>query len=184
VAELGLADKVVRLHETLDRAGIPHAFGGALALAYYAEPRVTVDIDVNLFIEPARYADVLAVLSPLGVGRAPADSAVLRDGQGRLWWGRNPVDLFFAYHPLHEAMRERARTVPFGDDEIPILAPEHLLTAKVLFDRAKDWIDIKQMLVMEPALDMGEVHRWLEELLPAEDQRLEHLRSVELDLLG
>src|SRR5205085_11817026 len=34
VAELGLAEKVVRRHEALDGAGIPHAFGGALAPAY------------------------------------------------------------------------------------------------------------------------------------------------------
>ena len=43
MAELGLAEKVVRLHEALDAAGIPHAFGGALALAYYAE--FTQEID-------------------------------------------------------------------------------------------------------------------------------------------
>jgi len=184
VPELGLAEKVVRLHETLDHAGIPHAFGGALALAYYAEPRVTVDIDVNLFVAPGRYSEVLAVLEPLGLGRLPTEDAVVRDGQGRLWWGRNPVDLFFAYHPLHEAMRDRARTVPFGDDEIPILAPEHLLVAKVLFDRAKDWIDIEQMLILEPALDMEEVHRWLGDYVAPDDQRLDHLRRVENDLLG
>src|SRR5438046_1055943 len=119
VAELGLAEKVVRLHETLDQAGIPHAFGGALALAYYAEPRVTVDIDVNLFVDPSSYSDVLGVLLPLGLDRPPADDAVLRDGQGRLWWGRNPVDLFFAYHPLHDALSARIRRVPLRDDEIP-----------------------------------------------------------------
>jgi hypothetical protein len=30
-----LGEKVVELHEQLEAAGIPHAFGGALALAYY-----------------------------------------------------------------------------------------------------------------------------------------------------
>ena len=37
MAEPGLADKVVRVHDALDAAPITHAFGGALALAYYAE---------------------------------------------------------------------------------------------------------------------------------------------------
>ena len=184
MAELGLAEKVVRLNEALDAADIPHAFGGALALAYYAEPRATIDIDVNLFVDPQRYREVLDVLVPLGVDRAPAESTVLRDGQGRLWWGRNPVDLFFAYHGLHDAMRERARVVPFGDDEIPILAPEHLLTAKVLFNRKRDWLDIEQMLVTVPGLDMTEAWRWLNEFLPADDERLAHLRQVEADLRG
>ena len=184
MADLGLADKVVVLHQALDAAGIAHAFGGALALAYYAEPRATIDIDVNLFVDPSRYGDVLGVLEPLGIGRAPAEDAVLAEGQGRLWWGRNPVDLFFAYHGVHEAMRERARVVPFGDNDIPIIAPEHLLTAKVPFNRKKDWVDIEQMLVTVPALDMGEAWRWLREFLPPDDKRLEHLRQVETDLLG
>ena len=184
MAELGLAEKVVRLHETLDAARIAHAFGGALALAYYAEPRATVDIDVNLFVDPSRYAEVLAVLEPLGIGRPPAEKTVLADGQARLWWGRNPVDIFFAYHGVHDAMRDRTRIVPFGDDSIPVIAPEHLLTAKVLFNRKKDWLDIEQMLVTVPALDMGEAWRWLREFLTPDDERLEHLRQVETELLG
>jgi len=183
VAELGLAEKVVRLDQALDAAGIGHAFGGALALAYYAEPRATIDIDVNLFVDPQQYREVLAVLEPLGIDRAPAEKTVLRDGQGRLWWGRNPVDLFFAYHGLHDAMRQRMRAVPFGNDEIPIIAPQHLLTAKVLFNRAKDWLDIEQMLVTVPAIDMDEVWRWLREMLSPDDERLEHLRRVQRDLL-
>ena len=37
--ELGLTERIVRLHEALDGAGLPHAFGGALALAFCtAEP--------------------------------------------------------------------------------------------------------------------------------------------------
>ena len=113
LAEIGLADKVVRLHRALDDAGVPHAFGGALALAYYGEPRVTVDIDVNVFVEPSRYGELRGVLEPLGVGAGPTSEWVAEEGQARLWWGRNPVDLFFAHDPVHDAMRRAARTVPF-----------------------------------------------------------------------
>ena len=64
-AELALPDKVVALGRALD--DVPHAFGGALALAYYAEPRATQDIDVNVFVAESQAADVLSVLAPLGV---------------------------------------------------------------------------------------------------------------------
>ncbi len=40
---MGLIDLVVTVHDRLDQAGVAHAFGGALALAYVAEPRGTVD---------------------------------------------------------------------------------------------------------------------------------------------
>ncbi len=46
-----LPEKVLRLHKALKRRKLPHAFGGALALAYCTEePRATRDIDVNVFV--------------------------------------------------------------------------------------------------------------------------------------
>jgi hypothetical protein len=182
--EPSLADKVLAVHDALDRAGIAHAFGGALALAYYAEPRATVDIDLNVFVPPDRYLEVRSELEPLGVDRAPSLSTTVRDGQARLWWGRNPLDLFFAYDPIHDAMRRHARTVPFGDRSIPVLAPEHLLVAKVVFNRPKDWLDLEQMLIGVPALDLDEVNRWLLHLLGPDDGRTAHLRRLVRELLG
>jgi hypothetical protein len=49
-----LVGKIVELHAQLTNQDIPHAFGGALALAWCTErARGTIDIDVNLLI-PAR----------------------------------------------------------------------------------------------------------------------------------
>ena len=43
-----LADKIVAIHQALDAAQLPHAFGGALALAWCTQrARGTIDIDVN-----------------------------------------------------------------------------------------------------------------------------------------
>ncbi len=184
MAELSLVDKVVQLSGALRRARVPHAFGGALAFAYYGEPRATVDIDLNLFVGTARYERVMEVLGPLGVAWARNAGALERDGQARLWWGRTPLDLFFSYDPLHDAMRRMTRTVPFADTTIAILGPEHLLTTKVVFDRAKDWIDIEQMLVAVPALDLAEAHGWLQRLLGRDDQRVRHLHDLEVGVLG
>ena len=48
-AEPSLVEKIVEVHRGLTRVGIDHAFGGALALAYYTdEPRATADIDLNV----------------------------------------------------------------------------------------------------------------------------------------
>ena len=85
-----LTDKVVALDQALTEAKIDHAFGGALALAYYAEPRATVDVDINVFVAPEMHDAVFAALSPLGVER-PADAErLVRDGQSRWRWGPNP----------------------------------------------------------------------------------------------
>jgi hypothetical protein len=175
---LALAEKVERLHRALDRAKLPHAFGGALALAYYATPRVTIDIDVNVFVGPDRYASVTAVLRRLGVADVPVAAVAGRDGQVRAWWDSTPVDLFFSYDEVHEAMRSAVRTVPFGSTTIPILAPEHLLVAKAVFDRPKDWLDIEQMLLAVDDLDVAEIRGWLGRLVGRNDRRAKRFRAL------
>jgi len=167
--ELSLADKVVAVHQALTRAEAAHAFGGALALAYYAEPRATIDIDVNLFVAPEARGPIVAALDALGLTADLRQAE--RDGQVRVMWGRTPLDLFFSYLPLHEAMREQVRTVPFGDGAIPILSPEHLLVCKAPFNRPKDWLDIEQVAAAATGLNHVEISRWMREIVGEADER-------------
>jgi hypothetical protein len=107
---------------------------------------------------------------------------VERDGQCRLRWGNTPIDLFFAYDALHDAMRRAVRNEPFGETRIPILAPEHLLVCKAIFNRPKDWLDIEQMMVCVEELDTDEVGVWLDRIVGADDPRRERFdRLAEAD---
>lgn len=173
-----LPEKVVAIHEALDGAQIPHAIGGALALAYYAEPRATIDLDLNVFVPTERWPDVRAALAPVGVNVGVDQAALERDGKARFWWDRNPVDLFFSYDPFHEEMRRSARKVPFAGTTIPILSPEHLAVCKAMFDRPKDWLDIEQILVATSPLDLPEIEAWLESMVGEPDHRLARLREI------
>ncbi|HEY3830404.1 MAG TPA: nucleotidyl transferase AbiEii/AbiGii toxin family protein [Solirubrobacteraceae bacterium] len=177
MSEPALPDKVVAVHENLARARIAHAFGGALALAYYAEPRATIDIDINVFVAPAAHAQVQSALRPLGVGGLDPVIAE-RDGQCRTWWGSTPIDLFFAYDEIHDAMRREARNLPFGEDRLPVLAPEHLVVCKIVFDRPKDWLDIEQVLVCVEDLDLPDIRAYLDRLVGAEDPRRDRFEQT------
>jgi Nucleotidyl transferase AbiEii toxin, Type IV TA system len=179
VNEPSLPEKIEAIDRRLARQRIEHAFGGALALAYYAEPRATDDIDINVFLTPNDFARIGAALRALGITANEQDErAARRDGQVRLWWGRNPIDIFLAYDELHEAMRQQKRMVPFGEERIPILAPEHLLACKALFDRPKDWLDIEQILLTVEELDAGEALRWVERGVGENDHRTMRLREL------
>ena len=175
---LPLVDKVLAITSAL--RDLPHGFGGALALAYYAEPRATVDIDLNVFVEPARFDEVADRLRPLGikVDDAEASALVARDGQARVFWDTTPVDLFFAYDPFHLAAAAARRTVPFADTEIPVLAPEHLVVCKVVFNRPKDWVDIEAMIEFGQSLDVAEVLRWVGRIAGDDDPRYERVAAV------
>lgn len=176
-----LDEKIVLVDRALTAASIAHAFGGALALAYYAEPRATIDVDVNVFVSPSRAGRTLDALSALGaaVERREVLAAAKRDGQARVFWGRTPIDLFFSYDPFHTACRRHIRQVPFGDTTIPILAPEHLIVCKVAFDRRKDWLDIEQMLFTQAqTLDTDEVMQWVRRIVGPDDRRVKRVERL------
>jgi hypothetical protein len=182
--DLRLDDKVVALDHALGRARMPHAIGGAIALAFYAVPRATIDIDINLFVRADQARTVLDALRPLGVEVDGALPAIEHAGQCRVYWGQTPVDLFFSGMAFHEAMARAVRRVSFGPDVLPILAPEHLMVCKALFDRAKDWLDIEQMLVSVPALRVTEVMRWMDGIAGADDARVIRLRTLVARMRG
>jgi hypothetical protein len=177
-----LPQKVLAIDRALGAARIPHAIGGALALAYYAEPRATIDVDVNVFVATGRWPDVREALVPLGVDVTIDEQELERDGQVRLWWDRNPVDLFFSYDPFHDEMRRAARKVPFAGETIPILSPEHLTVCKAMFDRPKDWLDIEQILVATSPLDLDEIEGWLHRMVGESNPRLQRLRDLKQSL--
>jgi hypothetical protein len=174
-------DKALLAAQALDGAGLPHAFGGAIALAYCAEPRGTTDIDLNLFVSVDRSGEVLGALRPLGV---PTDDPGMlerlkRDEQVRLDWSGTWLDLFFAYSPLHDSCRERARAVRLLDRQIRVLSAEDLVIFKVLFNRAKDWVDIEQVVrTQRGRFDAPYVQRWVAEITGTDDARC--VRLLEL----
>jgi hypothetical protein len=171
-----LASKVVAVDRAL--AGIPHAFGGALALAYAVdEPRATADIDLNVFVAVDGVAEVFAVL-PVEVGRGPDDlRAATQDGQVRLDWQGTPLDLFFNVHPFHEMVGRRTRLVPFADTEIAVLDPTDLVVFKAFFSRSKDWVDIESVIATHSA-DNDDALRWVQRLLGEDSPAFRRLTDL------
>ena len=170
-----LAERLLAIHDALEAAGIDHAFGGAIALAYWtSDPRGTSDIDVNIFV-PAEEAETALQALPEGIGRDSETAArIAAEGQIRLFWDETPVDLFFDYVPIHADAARHRRMVPFAGAEIPVLGPVELAVFKAMFDRTRDWADIEAMLAAE-TLDVDAVREQLALLVDAGDPRFSRL---------
>lgn len=175
---LTLAQRVQAIDAALSE--IPHAFGGALALAYYAEPRATVDIDLNVFVPPTRFPEVAGPLARLGAAADdPSVAAIARsDGQVRIMWDRTPVDLFLSYDPFHEAAAAKRRSVPFAEGSIPVLSAAHLVVCKVVFNRPRDWVDLEAMLTAGTEIDTAEVLRWVGRIAGDDDPRYDRVAAL------
>ncbi len=173
-----LGERILAVHDALTSAGIPHAFGGAIAYAYCSEePRGTRDMDVNLFVGLERADEALAAL-PTQVRITEKDRQIIaRDGQARLGWADTPVDVFFQTHDFHREAAREIREVPFEGGIIPVLGCEALIVFKAMFNRSKDWGDIEAMLDARSA-DCSRVVERLRKLMGTADPVVVRLSSL------
>jgi hypothetical protein len=175
---VSLPAKILELHRSLASAEVPHAFGGALALAWCTQrARGTIDIDLNLFVLPDSAERVLAALPRPVAWTADDVGRIERDGQVRLWWDDTPVDVFFNTTEFHEHAAARTRWEPFLGSELPFLACRDLAVFKAFFNRTKDWADLEEMAAAG-ALDVEATLGVLVRYLGGGDERVERLRAL------
>jgi hypothetical protein len=162
-----IGDVILEIDEALTGLNVEHVFGGALALAYYAEPRGTVDIDINVGVSYGSRSVLLTHLDnlgwhadELGAGAAPAAGTRLHQtGESVV------IDLFFSFDDYHEDVFNRAVAKPFvhagGRYELQFLSAEDLVIFKISFGRPKDWVDIQAMVAADTVIDPDYVERQL-----------------------
>ncbi len=175
---MGLPEKLIALHHALAAHALPHAFGGALALAWCTgRARGTIDIDVNVFVDAERTGEVLEALPESITWDADAITELAREGQIRLWWAHTPIDIFLNTTDFHREAAQRVRRETFLNEQVPFLACEDLAVFKAFFDRTKDWADLEEM----HAANTIEIHRVVAVLaryLGADDTRVEKLLAL------
>ncbi len=173
-----LGELLFAVHDALEQAGVSHAFGGAIALAYCTlDPRGTRDIDVNVFVGPDRAREVFAAM-PDGIDVSGERLEQLeRDGQVRLRSPIAPVDVFLNVLPFHKHVEEHVRQVPFEGRTIPILSCTALVVFKAMFDRTQDWADIEAMVEAQ-AFDPEEARHWIREMV-GDDRRIDQLAAAQ-----
>ena len=173
-----LVEKIGLLHEALSAAELPHAFGGALALAWCTErARGTIAIDVNLLLAQAEFQRVIDAL-PDAVKVTREDTRIFkRDGQVRVWWDKTPLDLFLNNTDFHDGILQRVRWEEFAGQKLPFLSCFDLAVFKAFFNRTRDWADLEAMYEAG-TLDVERVQATLIRYLGAEDERISHLAGV------
>jgi hypothetical protein len=173
-----LVEKLLAIHRALKGHSLPHAFGGAIALAYCVEePRGTRDLDVNIFVDASDAARALEAL-PDGVRVSNQDiETVQREGQTRLFWDGVPVDVFLNNLPLHEEVANGVLWVPLGDEQIPVLDCASLVVFKSFFNRARDWGDIEEVAAATPQ-DVDTAAKTLATLVGEDDPSFRRLAEI------
>jgi len=188
--ELPTAAEVARaVADGLEKRNIPYAIGGAIALGFYAPPRATVDVDVNVFVSPESGGldDLLAALSEMGFEPDDEPKVVRRrareDGQFRGTMRGLRVDVFVPAVPYYATLQDHRREVPLLGRPLWIVGPEDLAVLKLMFFRRKDLADVEAMLRDQgAAIDRAHIRRTLVGLAGETDERVRELDAIESEV--
>lgn len=180
-------DAACRLGEALRENNIPYAIGGALALGVWAIPRATMDVDINVFVEPEDLDPVFRLLKGLGVEldvtRAQSDA---RDrGMFEAHWGDFRIDVFTPSIDFSREAERTRRLQTVGDTELYFLVPEALAVFELLFFRGKDIVDLERLIAVQlENLDHRYVREKIVDMMGEEDPRVSQWDRLTSTLLS
>lgn len=175
----GLVGTIHWLEDLFDRLGLGRSYGGAIAYNYYGPPRLTQDVDVLALIPNIKSPALIEALSKGGCllgDRQPKPIdlktalAQLRGKAHMATFLRQSIriEIFLPWHPFHSRVLERSPQRPLEGRSIRIHSAEDLVVFKKIFDRPKDIMDIKAILLAQKGrLDTTRLLSDAQELLTA-----------------
>jgi hypothetical protein len=162
-------------------APVLEGFGGrwylfdAQAVVVWGRPRLTGDVDVTAFLEPAASAAFVTAMGHAGfeLRVRDVDDFVARTRVLPFTHSASglALDVVLAGPGLEEEFLRTVRRVDFGGTPVPVIGPEELIVTKILAGRSKDLDDVQGILrSQEATLDAERVRALLRLLEAAIDQ--------------
>ena len=141
----------------LDRSGLDWMLTGSMAMNYYAQPRMTRDIDLVVALAQADTEIILSLFQPeYYVAREAVAGAIADESLFNIIHNQSviKVDFIVRKHTLYRrAEFERRRRVALGDFSTWIVSKEDLILSKL--DWAKDSLSEQQFRDVRNLVDTG-----------------------------
>jgi hypothetical protein len=148
----------------LDEHGIPYMVIGGQAVLLYGEPRLTEDIDITLGVAVDALELVMRAVSAAGLTFLVDPSTFTprtlvlpcKDPETEI-----RVDFIFSLLPYERQAIERGRDVLLAETSVRFVSPEDLIIHKLVAARPRDIEDVRNVLLMNPSLDVTYIRQWL-----------------------
>lgn len=158
--------------QRLSQAGIPYMLSGSVAMNFYAQPRMTRDIDIVVQLTPAAARRLPSLFSSdFYVDSDDVEEAVRDEGMFNIIHNTSivKVDFIVRKENLYRKTEfDRRMAVPIDGTPISIVSPEDLLLSKLCWARDGDsgmqLKDARNIVLSRRDLDWGYLERWADEL--------------------
>ncbi|ALG68093.1 nucleotidyl transferase AbiEii/AbiGii toxin family protein [Beggiatoa leptomitoformis] len=163
---------LAHITQCLEQANIAYMLSGSVALSYYAQPRMTRDIDLVIEIQND---DVIKLAQQLGetyyFDEDMAHAAIAHESLFNILHQDSMIKIDCIVRKNHHYRQQeflRRQHVTFNNLSLWIVSPEDLLLSKL------DWLkdsrsemqfkDIANLITSVPTLDWAYIHDWAQHL--------------------
>ena len=167
---------VKQIAKRLDGAGLPYMMTGSMAMAVYAVPRMTRDIDIVVEFQP-KDAGKLAGLFERDcfVDVDAIHQAAVEQGMFNILhkeWFIKADFIIRKNKPDRKTEFGRRRTIDIEGIPVQVVAPEDLILSKLFWAKDSEselqQRDVRQMIQLSENLDWNYLDKWAPELGVAE----------------
>lgn len=166
-------DELDVLHDVatrLDEAGIPYMLTGSMALNFYAEPRMTRDIDLVLDVQNDEVSQLVSAFQPeYYIPREAVERAVRQRSMFSLIHQESVLKIDFVLRKrtrYREVEFERRQRVQLGSAEVWVVRKEDLIISKIAWaeDSRSEVQERDVRNLMATGYDEDYLEHWLKEL--------------------
>jgi Nucleotidyl transferase of unknown function (DUF2204) len=152
----------------LDAAGIAYMLTGSIAAGYYAQPRMTRDIDLVVELQPDDAERIVAAFAPeFGCDIDGIRAAIRRQSLFNLIHIEAVAKVDFVVRkdvPFRLEEFARRRRVEVGGHPLSIVSPEDLILSKLVWAKPSrsemQLRDVRQILASVSVLDQAYLDHW------------------------
>ncbi len=174
-----------KLTGLLSSLKIDYVVLGGIGVSIYGEPRLTLDIDINIMLDEEKIDDFLKEAKKYGF--YPITSSIKRfvhkTGVIPMRFSKGKVtgicDFIIAENPIEYLSIRRGRFKKINSTKVKLVTPEDLIIHKITSSRPRDLEDVQGILMRQKGkLDIKYIKYWLEKLAKA-NHKPELLRLFE-----
>ncbi|MEW6222361.1 MAG: hypothetical protein AB1476_03455 [Candidatus Hadarchaeota archaeon] len=157
---------VIRVARMMSRAGLPHAFVGALAAGYHGLARSTRDIDVMVVANRAEIKELTRLVVAAGFRKIEQPFGTMETGKLVVESDEGYRVEFLLVRTEHEVeLVKRGMKAHIFGVNVWIASPEDLVLQKLAIGGAKDIVDAAAVLMRQKGiLDVRRMESWASKL--------------------
>lgn len=136
---------------------------GGVALPFLGEPRLTRDMDVDIFLTKDKAVKFLkkAKLAKFKINMKAMEERIMTFGNFRIFYKDVPVDMIIASTELENSALKRKRAVTLYGEKTYVPSPEDFILLKIIPGRPQDMVDAESVVLKNSAgLDRKYLEKW------------------------